>query len=149
MSFSSPIYVDYNSIFPIFQLTFQNYEYLNIIVTKFFILRKVRFSVRCNYSVPRSVNHAVVLTHTANAALDRSGDLRFGITRYYSKKPSSRVTTCCDKENQAFLTMDCDGLQGPFTSPHSLFENGSSNVAPGETIRSRRFIPWHKIANTP
>ena len=133
----------------LFDLRFKNYGCPNETVPNFFILRKVRFSVHCNYSAPRSVNHAVVLTHTANAALDRSGFLRFGMTRYYSKKPSSKVITCCDEENQVFLTMDCDRLQGPFTSPHSLSVNGSSSVPPGETIRSRRFIPRHKIANTP
>ena len=80
----------------------------------------------------RSVNHAVVLTHTMNAALNRSGFLRSGITRYYSKKPSNRVTTRCDEENQVFLTKDCDRLQDPFTSLHSSFVNESSSVAPGE-----------------
>ena len=95
-----------------------------------------------------NINHAVVLMHTVNATLDRSRNLRSGITRYYSKKPSSRVTTRCDEENQVFLTMDCDRLQGPFTSLHSLSVNGSSSVAPGETIRSRCFIPRHKLANT-
>ena len=104
--------------------------------------------IHCNYSAPCSVNHAIVLRHTTNAALDRSGDLRSGITRYYSKKPFSRVTTRFDEENQVSLTMDCDRLQGPFTSPHSLSVNRSSSVAPGETIRSRRFIP-RNIANTP
>ena len=133
----------------LFDLRFKTYGCPNVTVLKFFLLRKVRFSVHCNYSVPRSVNHAVVLTHITNAALDRSGFLRSGITRYYSKKPSSVVTTRCDEENQVFLTMDCDRLQGPFTSPHSLSVNGSSSVAPGETICSRRFIPRHKIANTP
>ena len=53
-----------------------------------------------------------------------------------AKKPSSRVTTCCDKENQALLTMDCDHLQGSFTSPHSLSVNGNSNFILGETIPS-------------
>ena len=131
-----------------FDLQFKNYGCPNVTVPKIFISRKVRFSVHCNYSAPRSVNHAIVLTHTTNAVLDRSGDLRSGITRYYSKKPSSRVTTRCDEKNRAFLTMDCDCLQGPFTSPHSLSVNGSSSVTPGETIRSRCFIPRHKIANT-
>ena len=60
-----------------------------------------------------------------------SGELRSRITRYYSKKPSGRVRTRCDEENQAFLTMDCDRLQGLFTSPHSLSINGSSSVALG------------------
>ena len=113
--------------------------------SEIFYFEKSAISIHCNYSV----NHAVILTHTANAALDRSGFLRSEITRYYSKRPSSRVTTRCDEKNQVFLTMDYDRLQGSFTSPHSLSVNGSSSVAPGETIRSRRFIPRHKIANTP
>ena len=133
----------------LFDLRFKHYGCPNLTVSKFFISRKVWFSIHCNYSAPHSVNHAVVLTHTTNAALDRSGDLRSRITRYYSKKPSSRVTTRCDEEYQAFLTMDYDRLQGPFTSPHSLSVDGSGSVAPGETIRSRRFIPRHKVANTP
>ena len=113
-SFSSPIYNNYNGIFLVFiRLTLQIYGCPNVTVLKFLISRKVRFSVHCNYSAPRSVNHAVVLAHTANALLDQSGDLRSGITRYYSKKTSSVVTTRYDEENQAFLTMDCDRLQGP------------------------------------
>ena len=91
----------------------------NITAQNVFISSKVRFSTRCNYSIPCSVNHAVVLTHVTNATLDRSGDLRSGITRNYSKKLSSRVTTHFDDENQAFLTTDYDRLQGPLTSPHS------------------------------
>ena len=35
--------------------------------------RKVLFSVRCNCTVPRPINHAVVLTHAANATLDGQG----------------------------------------------------------------------------
>ena len=134
----------------LFDLRFKNYGCPNVTVPNFFFSRKVRFSVHCNVSAPRSVNHAtVVLTHAANAALDRSGFLRSGITRYYSKKPCRKVTTRCDEENRVSLTMDCDRLQGPFTSPHSLSVNGSSGVALGETIRSRRFTQRHKIANTP
>ena len=79
----------------------------------------MRFPVCCKYFVPRSINHAVVLTHAANATLDRSGDLRSRITRDCSKKLSSMVITRCDEENQAFLTTDCNRLQGPFISPHS------------------------------
>ena len=115
-----------------------------ITVPNFLISRQVQFSVHCNYFAPRSVNHAVVLAHTTNAALDQSEDLRSGITRYYSKKPSSRVTNRCDEENRAFLIMDCDRYKVRL----HLSVNGSSSVAPRETIRSRRFIPWHKIANT-
>ena len=48
-----------------------------------------------------------------------------------------------------FLTANCGRLQVLFTSPHSLSVNGSSGVAPGETIRSRSVVLRHKIANTP
>ena len=109
----------------LFDFSFKNYGCPNVTVTKIVISRKVQFSIHCNYSVPRFVNHAVVLVHAASATLDQSGDLQCGKTRYCSKKPSSRVTTRCDKENQAFLTMDFDRLQGPFTSLHSLSVNGS------------------------
>ena len=107
----------------------------------------MRFSA-CNYSIPSSINHAVVLTHAANATLDGQ-DLRSGSTRDYSKKLSSMKTTRFDEENQAFLTADCGRLQVPFTSPHFLSINGSSGVAPGETIRSRSIVLRHKVANTP
>ena len=79
----------------------------------------------------------------------RSGDLRSGLTRHYSKKRSSKETTRFDEENQAFLTADCGRLQVPFTSPHSLSVNGSSSVAPGKTIRSRSIVLRHKVASTP
>ena len=59
-------------------------------------------------------NPVVVLPHTANAVLDRSGDLRSGRTIVYSEKPSSMVTACCDVVNQVFLAMHYDRLQGPF-----------------------------------
>ena len=58
-------------------------------------------------------------------------------------------TTRFDEENQAFLTANCGRLQVPFTSPHSLSVNGSSGVAPGETIRSQSIVLRHKVANTP
>ena len=57
----------------LFELRFKTYGRPYVIVPEFFISRKVRFSVRCNYSVPRSINHAVVLTHIANATLDGQG----------------------------------------------------------------------------
>ena len=57
----------------LFELRFKTYGRPYVIVPEFFISRKVRFSVRCNYSVPRSINHAVVLTHAANATLDGQG----------------------------------------------------------------------------
>ena len=133
MPFSSPIYVDYNDIFLVFtrltDLRFKNYGWPNTSVSKFFFLEKFDFSVRCNYSVPCCVQHAVVITHAANATLDGSGDLQFGVTRDYPKKPSRLVTTHFDKENQVFLTTNCDHLQGPLTSLHSLSVNGSSGIA--------------------
>ena len=79
----------------------------------------------------------------------RSGDLRSGLARDYSKKLSSKETSLFDEENQAFFTADCGRLQVPFTSPHSLSVNGSSAVAPGKTIRSRSIVLRHKVANTP
>ena len=94
----------------LFELRFKNYGHPNITVPKYFISRKARDYVRCNYSIPRSVNPAVVLLHAANEALDRSGDLRSGRTRDYSEKPSSMVTTRCDEENPVFLAMHCDRL---------------------------------------
>ena len=73
--------------------------------------------------------------YAADATLDRSGDLRSERARAYPKKPSSMVTTRSDKKNQAFLTMDCDRLQGPFTSSHSLSVNISSDSAPGKLYK--------------
>ena len=118
----------------LFQLRFKTYGRPNATIPKYFISRKVRVYVSCNYSVPRSVNPPVVLPHAVYPALDRSGDLRFGRTRVYSVRPSSMVTTRCDAENQVFLAIHCDHFRGPFISPHSLFVNGSSSIAPGETI---------------
>ena len=43
-------------------VTFQNLWAANVTVLKYFISRRVRSSVRCNCSVPRSENHGVVLT---------------------------------------------------------------------------------------
>ena len=128
----------------LFELRFKIYGRPYVIVPKFFISRKVRFSVHCNYSV----NHAVVLTLAANATLTIRV-LRSRLTRDYSKKISSMETTHFDEENQALLTVDCSRLQVPFTSPHSLFVNGSSGITPGETIRSRSIVLRHKVANTP
>ena len=127
----------------LFQLRFKTYRRPYVIVPEFFISRKMQFSVRCNYSVPRSINHAVVW----NAG--RSGDLRSELTRDYSKKLSSKETTRFDEENQAYLTADCGRLQVQFTSPHSLSVNGSSGVALGKTIRSQSMVLGHKVANTP
>ena len=87
--------------------------------------------------------------HTANATLDRSGNLRSRINIDTTPRTLLAVTTHCDEENQAFLATDCDCLQGPFTSLQSLSVNGSSNVALRETIRSQRFVLQHKIANAP
>ena len=92
----------------LFELCFKNYGRSNTTVPKYYISREARFYVRCNYSVPRSVNSAVVLPYAANAALDRSGDLRSRRTTVYSEKPSSMVITRCDAENQVFLATHCD-----------------------------------------
>ena len=62
----------------LFELRLKIYGHPYVIVPKFFISRKVRFSVHCNYSVPRSVNHAVVLTLAANATLDGQGGCDVG-----------------------------------------------------------------------
>ena len=143
MSFSSAIYADYNGIFLFFC------KCPNVIVLKYFISTKAQIYERCNYSVPRSINPAVVLTYAANATLDRLRDLQSRITRDYSKKPSSLVTTRCDEENQVFLTTHCDRLRSPFISPRSLSINGSSDIAPGETIQNRHFVLRNKVTNTP
>ena len=118
----------------LFELCSKNYGRSKATVPKYYISREARSWVRCNYSAPRSVNSVVVLTYAANAALDWSGDSRSGRTTVYSEKPSSMVTTHCDAENQVFLATHCDRLRGPFISPHSLSVNGSSNIAPGDTI---------------
>ena len=57
----------------LFELRFKTYRRPYVIVPKFIFSRKVRFSVRCNYSLPRSINHAVILTHAANVTLDGQG----------------------------------------------------------------------------
>ena len=146
MSFSSPIYGDYNGIFLIFiRVTLQNLWAPYVIVPEFFISRKVWFSLRCNYSVLHSLNH----DDRSECNAGRSGDLRSGLTRDYSTKLSSKETTRFDEENQAFLTADCGHLQVPFTFPHSLSVNESSGVAPGKTIRSRSVVVRHKVPNTP
>ena len=115
------------------------------------MFRTFSFREKCGFpyaAITTYHAHAVVLTHAATAT-GRSGDLRSGLTRDYSKKLSSMETTRFDEENQAFLTVDCGRLQVAFTSPHSLSVNGSSAVAPGETIRSRSIVLRHKVANTP
>ena len=71
--------------------------------SEIFISRKVWFSIHCNYSIPHSVNHAVVLTYAANATLDRSGNLWSERTRDYSKKFSSMVTTHFDEGKTSIL----------------------------------------------
>ena len=58
----------------LFELCFKNYGCPNTTIPKYFISRKALFYVRCNYSVPHSVNPVVVLTYAANAVLDLSGD---------------------------------------------------------------------------
>ena len=133
MSFSSPIYGDFNGIFLIFiRVTLQN----------------LWAPVRNRYGIFHFEKSAVFLTlqllcttlykscGRINARSEcnagRSGDLRSGLTRDYSTKLSSKETTHFDEENQAFLTADCGRLQVSFTSPHSLAVNGSSGVASGK-----------------
>ena len=150
MSFSRPIYGDYNGIFLIFiRVTLQNLwapvrnrsEICHFEKSVFFrTLQLLRTTL--HKSCGRINAHC-----ECNAG--RSGDLRSGLIKDYSKKLSSMETTRFDEENQAFLTANCGRLQVPFTSPHSLSVNGSSGVTPGVTIRSWRFVLRHKVANTP
>ena len=133
MSFSSPIYGDYNGIFLIFiRVTLQN------------LWAPVRNRSGIFHFEKSAVFRMLQLIHTMlhnscgriNARSEynagRSGNLRTALTRDYSKKLSSKETTHFDEENQAFLTADCGRLQGPFTSLHSLSVNESSSVAPGK-----------------
>ena len=150
MSFSSPIYGDYNGIFLIFiRVTLQD------------LWAPVSNHSGIFHFKKSAVFRTLQLLHTAphkscgriNARCEcnvgRSGDLLSGLTRDYSKKLSSKETTLFDEENQAFFTADCGRLQVLFISPHSLSVNGSSGVAPGKTIRSRSIVLRHKVANTP
>ena len=100
MSFSSPIYVDYNGIFLIFiRVTLQNLWAPVRNRSEIFHFEKSAVFRTCNYSVPRSINHAVVLTNThCECNAGRSRDLRSGLTRDYSKKLSSMETTRFDGE---------------------------------------------------
>ena len=146
MSVSRPIYADYNGIFLIFiRVTLQNlwapvrnhsgiFHFENSVVFLTLQLLCTTLHKSCSRINARSECNA-----------GRPGDLRSGLTRDYSKKLSSEETTRFDEENQAFLTADCGRLQVPFTSPHSLSENGSSR----KTIRSRSMVLRHKVANTP
>ena len=113
-SFSSPIYGDYNGISLIFiRPTLQKLWAPKRNHYKIFCFEKSANFHTLQLLHTRSVNHVLVLTHAANATPEQSGDLPSWITRkYYSKKPSSLVKTRCNYENQAFLTMDCDRLQG-------------------------------------
>ena len=90
MSFSSPIYADYNSIFLIFiRVTLQNlwapvrnrseifhFEKSAVFLTLQLLRTPLRKSCECNAG--------------------RAGDLRFRLTRDYSKKLSSMETTRFD-----------------------------------------------------
>ena len=78
-------------------LRFKIYRHPNITIPKIIISRIVRFFLHSNYSVPRFVNHAVVLTCAANATLDQSEDLQSQITRDYFKKLCSMVRTHFDE----------------------------------------------------
>ena len=152
MSFSTPTYGDgdYNSIFLIFIVVwFQNVWAPERNGSKTFYFQKSAIPC-CNNFVTCSVKSCGRINACCECnMLGWSGDLQSRITIDYSKKPSSTVTTHCDKENQVFLTTNCNRLQGPFTSPQSLSISGSSGVALGETKRSQRFVLRHKVANTP
>ena len=133
-------------LFFLFELRFKTYGRPYVFVPEFFISRKVRFSVRHHTAPHKSCGR---INAHCECKAGRSGDLRSGLTRDYSKKLSSKETTLFDEENQAFFTADCGRLQVPCTSPHSLSVNGSSGVAPGKTIRNRSIVLRHKVANTP
>ena len=150
MSFSSPIYVDYNGIFLIFiRVTLQNLW--APIRDRSGIFHFEKSAVFRTLQLPRTTLHKSCGRINAHSECNAgwSGDLRSGLTRDYSKKLSRKETTRFDEENQAFSTADCGRLQIPFISPYSLSLNGSSGVAPGKTIRSRNMVLRHKVANTP
>ena len=130
MSFSSPIYGDYNGIFIL--VTLQNLWALVRNCSGIFHFEKS--AVFRTLQLPRTTLHKSCGSINAHSERNAgwSRDLRSGLTRDYSKKLSSKETTRFDEENQAFLTADCGRLQVPFTSPHSLSLNGSSGVAPGK-----------------
>ena len=152
MSFSSPIYGDYNGIFLIFiRVTLQNLSALVRNRSGMFNFEKR--AVFRTLQLLRTALHKScgLIKARSKCNAGRSGDWRSGLTiaRDYSKKLPSKETTRFDEEHQAFLTADCGRLQVPFTFPHSLSVNGSSGVAPGKTIRSRRMVLRHKVPNTP
>ena len=120
MSFSSPIYGDYNGIF--IRVTLQNLWAPVRNRSGIFHFEKSALQL------PRTTLHKSCGCINAHSECNAgwSGDLRSGLTRDYSKKLSSKETTRFDEENQAFLTADCGRLQVPFTSPHSLSLNGST-----------------------
>ena len=120
MSFSSPIYGDYNGIFLIFiRVTLQNLW--TPVRNRSGIFHFEKSAVFRTLQLLRTEPHK---SCSRNARCEcntgRSGDLRSGLTRDYSKKLSSKETTLFDEGNQAFFTADCGCLQVPFTSPHSL-----------------------------
>ena len=131
MPLSSPIYGDYNGIFLIFiPLTLKKLWVPERNCSEIFYFEKsvVFRTLQLLRTTLRKSCRRINAHRECSAGLVK--DLRSGMIRYYSKKPSSRVTTRCDEEYQAFLTMDCDSLQGPLTYTHSLSVNGSSSIAP-------------------
>ena len=140
-SFSSPIYADYNGfLFFYSTYTLQILQVPEHNCSEIFHFEKsaiFRTLQLLRTTLRKSCGHT-------NARCECSAgsvwDLRSEITRDYSTKPSSRVTTRRDEENQAFLTMDCNCLQSLFISPNFLTINGSSGAALGDTIRSRHFV---------
>ena len=74
MSFSSPIYGDYNGIFLIFiRVTLQNLWAPVSNRSGIFHFEKSAVFRMLQLSIPRPINHVVVLTHAANATLDGQG----------------------------------------------------------------------------
>ena len=111
MSFSSPIYADYNGIFLLFiRVTLQNLWVPVRNRSKIFhfekseVFRTLQLLRTTLHKSCRRIN----VRCESNAG--RSGNLRSGLTRDYSKKFSSMETTRFDEENQAFLTADCSRL---------------------------------------
>ena len=129
----------------LFELRFKTYGRPYVIIPEFSFREKCGFRTLQLLRITLHKSYGRINVHSeCNAG--RSGDLRSGLTRDYSKKLSSMETSLFDEENQAFFTADCGRLQIPFPSPHSLSVNGSSGVAPGKTIRSQSIALRHKVA---
>ena len=113
MSFSSPIYGDYNGIFLIFiRVTLQNLW--APVRNRSGIFHFEKSAVFLTLQLPRTMLHKSCGHINAHSECNagRSGDLRSGLTRDYSKRLSSKETTCFDDEKSSVLD---SGLR-PFTS---------------------------------